>query len=115
MRILSMLVFAITTAAAFAAANSVNLDAPGALEALKRDRPVHYEKVVEAMDRIQAVPYSEKSVHDLRFDVLKPDPTRRKIETSYPAKTRLAVPVEDTKYLITVLYVKDPPKNVPVK
>jgi hypothetical protein len=115
MRILSMLMFASAAAVAIAAVNSVNLDAPGALEALKRDRPEHYEKVFEAMDRVQAVPYSEKGVHDLRLDVLKPDPTRREIETSFPAKTRLTVPVEGTNYLITVLYVKNPARTMPAK
>jgi hypothetical protein len=115
MRILSILMFASSAAVGLAAVNFVNLDAPGALEALKQDRPAHYEKVVEAMDRVQAVPYSETAVYSLRLDVLKPDPTRREIETSFPAKTRLTVPVEGTNYLITVLYVKNPAKSVPAK
>jgi len=117
MRILSILMFSSIAAVSVAGlpGNAVNLDAPGALEALKRDRPAHYEKVVEAMDRVQAVPYSEKTVHNLRGDLLKPDPTAREIETSFPAKTRLTVPVEDTNYSITVLYVKNPGKLTPAK
>ena len=83
------------------------------MEALKKDRPAHYEKVVEAMDRVQAVPYSEKAVHDLlaKFG----EPSVHGIETSFPAKTRLTVPVEGTNYLVTVVYVKNPATSVPAK
>lgn len=112
MRVLSTVVFASIATVALAAV-SVNLDAPGALEALKRERPAHYEKVVEAMDRVQAVPYSETAIHDL---LAKPgEPAGREIETSFPAKTRLTVAVEDTSYFITVLYLKNPATNVPAK
>ena len=112
MRILSTVVFASIATVALAAV-SVNLDAPGALEALKKDRPAHYEKVIEAMDRVQAVPYSEKAVHDL-FAKLG-EPSGQGVETSLPAKTRLTVPVEDTNYLVTVIYVKNPATIVPAK
>ena len=87
---------------------AVDLDKPGALETLKQDRPKHYAKVVEEMDKVQAVPYSSKGQHDLRFDAQKPDPTRRQIETSHPAKTRITIAVEDVEYRITVLYTKNP-------
>ena len=69
MRILITAALASIATAAFAAV-SVNLDAPGALEALKKDRPSHYDKVIEAMDRVQAVPYTKNGVHDL---LAKPD------------------------------------------
>ena len=115
MRVLSMLMFVSSAAVAYAVGTSVNLDAPGALEALKREQPAHYAKVVEAMDQVQAVPYSEKGVRNLRAEFGKSDPTRRQIETSFPAKTHLTVPVDGTNYQITVVYVKNPPKNVPVK
>src|SRR4051812_14980147 len=111
MRILAMLAFVSSAVVAFAVGNSVNLDAPGALQALKHDRPDHYAKVAEAMERVQAVPYSEKSQHNL-FAHFGPDPTRREIETSFPAKTHLSVPVDDTTYHITVVYLKNPGKIV---
>ena len=111
MRTLVIVVLASIATAVLAAAG-VNLDAPGALEALKRERPAHYEKVLEAMDRVQAVPYTEKGVHDL---LAKPEPTEQRIETSFPAKTLLTVPVEDTSYFITVVYVKNPAKSIPAK
>ena len=87
---------------------TVDLDKPGALERLKAERPKHYAKVVEEMDKVQAVPRSEQGQHSLRFNPATPDPTRRQIETSDPAKTRVTIPVEDTLYSITVLYTKNP-------
>lgn len=115
MRTLGMLVFASTVMMALAVGKSVNLDAPGALEALKRNEPAHYAKVLEAMEQVQAVPYSERGQHNLVADLRKPDPTRRDIKTSFPAKTHLSVPVGDINYEITVLYLAKPGKSVPVK
>ena len=94
---------------------SVDLDKPGALEALKQDKPAHYAKVVESMDKVQAVPYSSKGQHDLRLEVQKPDPTRRQIETSNPAKTRMTIPIDDVQYRITVVYSKHPATLSPAK
>ena len=94
---------------------SVDLDKPGALEALQREKPAHYAKVLEMMEKVQAVPFSEKGQHDLRLELQKPDVTRRQIETSFPAKTRLTVPVDDTEYKITVVYTKNPGTIVPAK
>ena len=94
---------------------SVDLDQPGALEALQKDNPAHYAKVLEMMEKVQAVPFAERGQHDLRLDVQKPDVTRRQIETSYPAKTRLTVPVEGTEYKITVVYTKNPATLAPAR
>jgi len=94
---------------------SVDLDRPGALELLRQEEPSHYAKVIETMDKVQAIPLSEEGLHDLRLEARKPDVTRRQIETSLPAKTRLLVPVDDTEYRITVVYVKNPAKVIPAK
>lgn len=101
--------------AAGAPSQSVDLDRPGALEALQRDRPAHYAKVLDMMEKVQAVPFSAKGQHNLRLEVQKPDVTRRRIETSFPAKTRMTVPVDDTEYKITVVYTKSPATVVPAK
>jgi len=94
---------------------TVDLDKPGALEALKTNKPEHYAKVVESMEKVQAVPISANGQQDLRLEVQKPDPTRRQIETSHPAKTRMTIPVDDTQYRITVTYTKNPATIVPAK
>jgi hypothetical protein len=101
--------------AADVASRAVDLDPPGALEALKQDKPEHYAKVLEMMEKIQAVPYAPSGQMDLRREVQTPDVTRQTIETSRPAKTRLKVLVDDTEYRITVVYTKNPATVTPVK
>lgn len=93
---------------AWAAAQVVDLDKAGALDALKHANPTHHAKVLAAMEQVQAVPYEPKGQHNLSLNSEKPDPTRRQIETSHPAKTRLTIPIEDETYRITVVYLKDP-------
>lgn len=92
----------------------VDLDRPGALEALKHGNPAHYAKVAEAMDRVQEVPH-EANPRQPVFDPGAPDFTRRDIRTSFPAQTTIAVPVEDTLYQVTVRYVKHPAKLEPAR
>ncbi len=87
----------------------VDLDKPGALEALKRDRPQDYSRVLRAADEVQAVPIESRGQHGLFLDEEKPDPTRRRIETSDPAKTKITVPAGNVLYSLTVLYLKHPP------
>lgn len=101
--------------AADAASQAVDLDPPGVLEALKQDKPEHYAKVLEMMEKIQAVPYAPSGQMDLRREVQTPDATQRTIETSQPAKTRLTVLVDGTEYLITVVSTKNPATSAPVK
>jgi hypothetical protein len=102
-------------AAQAAPAQIVDLDRPGALEALKTEKPQHYAKIIESMDEVQAVPHSEKGQRDLRLEIQKPDPTRRQIETSHPAKTRMTVSVDDVEYRITVVYLKNPATLTPAR
>jgi hypothetical protein len=101
--------------AADVSSQAVDLDPPGVLEALKQDKPEHYAKVLEMMEKIQAVPYDPSGQMDLRREVQTPDVTQRTMETSHPAKTRLTVPVGDTEYGITVIYTKNPATLTPVK
>ena len=116
MRLL-LLAFLCTVFGASAAIHlpTVDLDQPGALAALRRDNPSDYERVAKAMDEVQAVPFSKQAQHDLRLDVMKPDPTRREIETSLPAKTRMTILGSAAVYRITVLYTKHPPSVVPAR
>jgi hypothetical protein len=101
--------------AADVASRAVDLDPPGALEALEQDKPEHYAKVLEMMKKIEAVPYAPSGQMDLRREVQTPDVTPRNIESSRPAKARLKVLVDDTEYRITVVYTKNPATVTPVK
>jgi hypothetical protein len=114
--VLASLAFAAGIAAA---ALDVDLDKPGAMDALKRDRPAHFAKVSEEISKAQ----------EIRVD---PHPTLQKAETithapsgggvAYrvvpnddallqpvdPARKRIAVRVDDITYLVTVHMTKQP-------
>lgn len=107
MRFLALLALVVSFATQ-AAIEVVDLDKPGAFAALKRDKPEHYAQVLRAMDKVQAVPDDRDGRHNLFLDARTPDPTRRQIETSQPAKTRLTIPIGEVNYRITVRYLKDP-------
>jgi hypothetical protein len=106
--LIAALVWGAMTVQAAPPAQVTNLDTPGALARLKTERPAHYAKVIEEMNKVQAVPFSDRGLHHLRLNPDKEDPTRRAIETSDPAKTRMTILVESVAYTITVLYTKDP-------
>jgi hypothetical protein len=126
--IVRVLMASLTFAAAIAtAAVEVDLDKPGALEALARDRPAHYKRVSEEMSKAQ----------EIRVD---PEPTLQKAETvtvpsrggdanpfplypgtprfipsdadiilpADPAKKRLVVLVDGITYRVTVHMTKHP-------
>jgi hypothetical protein len=101
--------------AADMSSQAVDLDPPGALEALERDKPEHYAKVLRMMEKIQAVPYTPNGQMDLRPEVQTPDVTRRTVETNRPTKTRLTITVDGTEYRITVVYTTNPATLAPVK
>lgn len=93
----------------------IDLDQPGALEALERDNPKHYDAVMKKVDEVQTVTYSETGQHNLRLDTQNPFAAGRFIGPSDPAVTRLAVPIDDKVYNITVRYTKDPAHMVPAR
>jgi len=93
----------------------VKLDTPEALEQLKRDKPGHYAKVIEAMDQVQAVPQGLYRMDNLFWQTLKPDLALRLVEPSFPAQSRITVPVEGVVYEVTVFYTKNPATLVPAK
>jgi hypothetical protein len=114
-KLLIVVLSAFFTIQASAALLAVDLDQPGALEALKKNRPEHYAKVIEAMEQVQAVPYSPTGQRDLRLEFPKPGATGTQVETSHPAKSRISIPVDDLEYRITVVYTKYPAKAIPAK
>ena len=94
----------------------IDLDKPGALEALERDNPMHYVAVMKKVEEVQTPPVVLNGLRDLRFDFQNPFGTGgRLVEPMYPAKSRIGVDVDGTTYLITVRYTKDPAVGVPAK
>jgi hypothetical protein len=114
MRALALLAV-LASLAVQAAVEVVDLDKPGALATLMRDKPDHYKQVLRAMDDVQAVPDDPTGRRNLFLDQRTPDPTRRRVETSQPAKTRLTIPIGDVNYRITVRYLKNPATPEPAK
>ena len=95
---------ALGTQAADVPSEVIDLDPPGVLEALKQDKPIHYAKVLETMEKMQAMPYTPSGQMDLRTT-----------KTGNPTNTRLTVPVDGKEYQITVIYTKNPALNSPAK
>jgi hypothetical protein len=119
MRILLVLLLGAVLAASAAdivvLGSVVRLDAPEALEQLKRDKPGHYAKVVEAMEQVQAVPSGLYRMDNLFWQTIKPDLALRLVEPSFPARTRITVPVEGVVYEVTVFYTKYPAILLPAR
>lgn len=82
------------------AQGTVDLDAPGALDALKRDQPQHYLKLVEALQRAKVTPYVPK---DASLNARKPAKSGEPAEPAGGARTKMTIPVENAQYRITVV------------
>ena len=95
----------------------VDLDKPGALEALQRDNPRHYDAVMKQVEAAQTVQYSENGLRNLGLFRVPEAPIAfgGNVMPSLPAQTRLRIDVEDVTYAITVRITKDPARMVPAK
>lgn len=103
---------ALIMVAAFSAeaVSEVNLDKPGALEALKRDKPAHYSKVMEAISKAQAIQVDAAPTSQ-NANIAPNDPRWKgatAVLPSDPAKKRLAVRVGDVTYRVTAHMTEHP-------
>jgi hypothetical protein len=90
----------------------VDLDKPGAMEALQRDRPEHYNKVVEAISKAQTI-HVEPIPTTQHASTGTDDPRRKGLSyilPSNPAKSRVGVTVDGVNYRVTAHLTKDPGK-----
>ena len=90
-----------------AASPVVNLDAPGALEALRTSQPVRYARVIAVLDAAQLRPCetlpmllkAKVGAEDVRCnDAL--------LMTSYPAKRHVTFRLDDVTYVSNVVQTK---------
>jgi hypothetical protein len=89
------------------AASAVDLDKPGALEKLARDRPRHHGKVMEEIAKAQAIHVEPvPAARDARMDDRSRDATT--LLPSDPAKKRLTVVVDGIEYRVTAALTKHP-------
>ena len=94
---------------------TINLNEPGALEALQRDNPAHYQTVRQILDNILKQPESQVprwlqttfNAKDVRYI--------RVLLTSYPPKRDLSFTLDDTRYKARLTLINDRVKIVPAK
>ena len=106
MRLLFIAVCLATSGFALAAGDgtrSINLDAPGALEALARDNPAHFQKVQVILDQAARLPMDEvvRTIRT-RFDGRDVEMSPF-IRTVYPARTSLSFVLDGTQYRKSIL------------
>lgn len=98
--------------AAEARGPEIDLDQPGAMETLQRDRPEHYKEVAEAISKAQTI-HVEPVPTTQHAGISANDPRRTGLSNvlpSNPAKKRLGVTVDGVNYRVTAHLTKDPGK-----
>ena len=78
---------------------TIDLDRPGALAALEKQRPDHYRAVV------QTIRAAEKMHCGIDYRLLRTGDrnpcSSYMIRTSYPAQVSLSIPVDESRYVVT--------------
>ncbi|TMH66548.1 MAG: hypothetical protein E6H57_13365 [Betaproteobacteria bacterium] len=93
---------------------AVDLDRPGALEALKLDHPGHFAKVEKILSEAPQRPYaSVRGWMRTEFDARDVD-TSYLMKTSYPALARITFTLDERQYT-KVIRIDAPAKAVPAK
>ena len=93
----------------------VDLDVPGALDALARDKPQHYGKVLEIMAEVQRQPDSEVARWmRTRFDARDVAYGPLWLVTD-PPKRRLSFTIDEMRYRSTVTLTDWNAQRVPAK
>ncbi|HEY2628593.1 MAG TPA: hypothetical protein VGI57_05665 [Usitatibacter sp.] len=93
----------------------IDLDKPGALEALQRDNPAHYDAVMKKVDEAQSVAFWEKGLRNLGVTPGEPLVLSGNLKLSYPAQSRITVVFPTAMYFITVHHTKDPARSIPAQ
>ena len=95
---------------AFGQSPIVNLDVPGALDVLARNKPQHYTKVREILTAVQKQPESEvPKWMRTRFDARNVSYEPLLLVTN-PPKRRLSFTIDEVRYQSTVTLTNPKPK-----
>lgn len=101
------------TFAADALAAAVDLDKPGALEALERENPGHYREVMREVARAQEIRIDrEPSLR--KAETLYVEPRKREsmtLLTTHPAKKRLTLFLGGIEYRVTAHMTRYPARR----
>jgi len=93
---------------------AVDLDRPGALDALRHENPAHYAKVEKILNEAPRKPYPSISGWvRTEFDARDVN-TSHLLKTSYPAQTRLSFRLDDVVYT-KIIFIDAPARAVPAK
>jgi len=94
---------------------TINLNKPGALEALEQSNPTHYEKIRKILDAVldqpdEAVPRWIQTSFNARSISYAPI-----LMTSDPPKRRLSFTLDEARYEVVLTLTKLRPEIVPAK
>ena len=117
-----LIVAALSTAAALAQAAPplrlhVDLDRPGALETVKRERPDHFGKIVQIRDLASRMPCLTEEFGrtlQVKFEV-REAACGALLMTSYPSKRRLSFTLGESSYVTVVEMDESENRLVPAK
>ncbi len=85
----------------------VNLDAPGALEAVERENPQHYAKIVEIIRVGQSEPCeSLPKILKTRLDVPDAECKTQQVLTSHPPKRHMSFTIGEVGYTTNAIQHK---------
>ena len=93
---------------------AIDLDRPGALEALARENPAHFAKVQKILSEAPQRPFgSVRGWIRTEFDAKDVD-TSYLLKTSYPAQARVTFTLDDRQYT-KVIRIDAPASAMPAK
>ena len=93
---------------------AIDLDRPGAMEALARDNPVHYAKVEKILSEAPYRPFASVA-RWIRTEFQARDvDTSHLLKTTYPAQARLSFVLDDRHYT-KVIRIDAPARVMPAK
>ena len=93
---------------------AIDLDRPGAMEALARDNPAHYAKVEKILSEAPYRPFgSVAGWIRTEFQARDVD-TSHLLKTTYPAQTRLSFVLDD-KHYTKLIRIDAPARVTPAK
>jgi hypothetical protein len=92
---------------------NVDLDRPGALDALRSENPEHYDRLVVAIAQEKAIC---KSLELARAVADRQDPCRlRVLMTSFPPKSHFTMRLDDVLYAMTLTFDRGDYALVPAR
>ena len=93
--------------------HNVDLDRPGAMDALRSENPDHYDRLVIAIAEEKAIC---KSLELARAVAGRPDPCRlRVLMTSFPPKSHFTMQLDDVLYAMTLTFDRGDYQLVPAR